>query len=129
MYKNKKALLLKLIFVSFPIQLATIMIYQQISIAMDIHLPFVFYLFSIPLIILISLLPISLGGLGVREATTVLVFSIGGISTNPALAVSLVYMSIYYMVSLIGGGLLIFRGAGITETRQLENDLLKTSLK
>jgi uncharacterized protein (TIRG00374 family) len=128
-YRNRRTLLMKLLILSLPIQLVTIVIYRQISMAMDIHLPFVFYLFSVPLIILISLLPISLGGLGVREGTTVLVFSIGGVSTDPALAISLAYMGIYYMVSLIGGLLLIFRSTGITESRHLKNDLLEDSKK
>ncbi|MBT8367484.1 MAG: flippase-like domain-containing protein [Deltaproteobacteria bacterium] len=108
-YRNKKALLVKTLFVSFPIQLVTILIYQIIAVSMGVNLHFIFFLFSVPLIILISLLPISFGGLGVREGMTVFMFSMAGVPKYAALSVSLVYLSVIYLVSLIGGFFLILR--------------------
>lgn len=113
LYKNKKMLLLKLLFVSFPIQIATIFIYKIIFASMDISVFFLVFLLSVPLIILISLLPISFGGLGVREGMTVFVFSMAGVPKDTALSVSLVYLSVIYLVSLIGGFFLIMRNVKI----------------
>lgn len=106
-------LLLKLLFVSFPIQIATIFIYKIIFASMDISVFFLVFLLSVPLIILISLLPISFGGLGVREGMTVFVFSMAGVPKDTALSVSLVYLSVIYLVSLIGGFFLIMRNVKI----------------
>lgn len=121
-YKNRKYLVVKILIVSFPIQLVTIMIYQQISVEIGIHLPFVFFLFTVPLIILISLLPVSFGGLGVREGATICTFSVAGVPTDVALSVSLIYMSITYLVSLIGGFLMILRNTKIAEMTKIKND-------
>lgn len=122
-YQNRRALLAKLLIISFPIQLLTIIIYQQVAFAIGVSLPFIFFLFTIPFIILISLFPISFGGLGVREGTTVLIFSMAGVSTDAALSISLIYLSIMYIVSLTGGLLLIFRGIKISQMQKIENDL------
>jgi len=121
-YNNKRVLLTKLIFISIPIQLIPIMIYKQISITMGVQLPFIFFLYTIPIIIFISLIPISFGGLGVREGSTVLIFSMAEVSTDVSLSISLIYLSITYLVSLIGGLFLIFRGTKIDKLTIVKKD-------
>lgn len=110
-YKNKKMLLGKLLLVSAPIQLITIGIYQQIAVQLNLRLPFPFYLLIVPLIIVISLVPVSFGGLGVRESATVLLLSLKNVPFDTALALSLGFLGVTYLVSIIGGVLWIFRGA------------------
>ena len=113
-YQKKKGLLRKLIFISFPIQLIIIMIYWQIALSIGVSLPFSFYLFSVPLITVISLAPISFGGLGVREGLTVMFFSTVGIAKEAALSISLIFLAITYLVSLLGGLFIIFsRGTSL----------------
>lgn len=102
-YRKRKRLLAKLIVVSFPIQLGTIFIYQIIAVSIGIHLPFYFFLFSVPLITLIALVPVTIGGLGVREGMTVLMFSAVGITQDVAVTMSLLYLVVSYVVSLVGG--------------------------
>jgi uncharacterized protein (TIRG00374 family) len=108
-FKNQKLLLLKLLVVSFPIQLITILIYKIISMSLSIDIGSLFLIFSVPLIILISLLPISYGGHGVREVVTVFMFSLAGVPKDIALGISLIYLSVILLVSLSGGFFLILR--------------------
>lgn len=118
LYKNKKYFLMKILIVSIPIQFNLIIIYHQIALSMSIFIPFIFYLFAIPFILIVSLFPISLGGLGVREAASVFVFSIAGVSEDAALSMALVATSITYLASLLGGIMFLFRGSNVIPTRK-----------
>jgi glycosyltransferase 2 family protein len=110
-YKSRKGFLSLLIVVSFPIQLGTILIYQLIASSLQINLPFIFFMYTVPVITLLSMLPISLGGLGVRESTTVIILVYAGVPRDVALSMSLTYLSIIYLVSFVGGICLIVRSA------------------
>ncbi len=67
--------------------------------------PFLIY---VPIINVISMIPVSLNGLGVRENSYVILFSRVGLDGEVSLAVSLVSFFIIFVLSLIGGFLFIF---------------------
>jgi len=71
-------------------------------IGQDISLFNVVILFSFPL--LVGLLPISVGGWGVREGTVVLAFGLIGVANEAALTGSIIYGLGLLLVSLSGGG-------------------------
>lgn len=114
-YKHRKMFFLKLVTISVPVQLMTILVYILIAASLSIELPFYYYLFGVPLIIIISLLPFSLGGLGIREAATVLIFGIAGTGSEAALSLAIMVTAVTYMSSLLGGLFLLFRGMSIRE--------------
>jgi len=62
----------------------------------------------VPIINVISMIPVSLNGLGVRENSYVILFSRVGLDGEVSLAVSLVSFFIIFLFSLIGGFLFIF---------------------
>ncbi len=99
----------KLMVASVPIQLIVILVYYELAMRLGICLPFASYLFLVPVITIIALLPISLGGLGVREGATVVMFSSAGVTVNDAVSLSLMFMGTLYLVSLIGGVVLLVR--------------------
>jgi glycosyltransferase 2 family protein len=70
-----------------------------------IHLPFSYFLILFPIVYLATVLPISIGGIGVREGVLVYFLSQSGVPTSDAISLSfLVYMN--RMISaLIGGGI------------------------
>lgn len=116
---------MKLLIISFPIQFSSIIIYHQVAISMNILIPFIFYLFAIPFILIVSLLPISFGGLGVREAAAVFVFAIAGVSEDAALSMALVAMSITYLASLVGGILLLLRDNKVIPDRKVKKEFFE----
>jgi len=57
----------------------------------------------VPLISLGGMLPVSVNGLGVREALYILLFGRVGASTELAVALALVYLAVTFVASLPGG--------------------------
>lgn len=68
-------------------------------------IPFLIY---VPIINVISMIPVSLNGLGVRENSYVLLFSRVGLGGEVSLAMSLLSFFIIFVYSLIGGVLFLF---------------------
>jgi glycosyltransferase 2 family protein len=62
----------------------------------------------IPPVMLITMLPISIAGWGVREATMGLAFGYAGLMTNEGVNVSLLYGAVYFIVGAFGGLVWIF---------------------
>ena len=62
----------------------------------------------IPPIMLITLMPISIAGWGVREATMGLAFGFAGLSANDGVNVSLLFGAVLFIVGAIGGRVWIF---------------------
>ncbi|MGK7058558.1 lysylphosphatidylglycerol synthase transmembrane domain-containing protein [Bradyrhizobium sp. 1050_B9_N1_2] len=62
----------------------------------------------IPPIMLITLMPISIAGWGVREATMGLAFGFAGLSANEGVNVSLLFGAVLFIVGAIGGLVWIF---------------------
>jgi glycosyltransferase 2 family protein len=100
--------LAKASFVSLVFDLLLIMVGYLIAISLDIRLPMgIFFLFT-PIISFSLTLPISVGGLGVREQTYILLFQAVNVSPETATAMSLLfYLLTTVFVGLIGGILYI----------------------
>ena len=83
-----------------------------IAYSLDVDQPIgIFFLFT-PLISVSLILPLSVGGLGVREQTYVSLFSTVGLSASVSVAMSLLnYTVTYLVIGLIGGGLYLLAGA------------------
>lgn len=76
------------------------------SIAVQVGFEQIFLL--IPPVILITMLPISIAGWGVREATMGLAFGWAGLMTNEGINVSLLYGAVSFVVGAVGGLVWIF---------------------
>jgi uncharacterized membrane protein YbhN (UPF0104 family) len=69
----------------------------------DIDVPFSFYLASLPLIGIVTLIPVSFNGIGVREGAFVYFLGLKGVEAEPALGLGLLFFSVQVGLSLIGG--------------------------
>ena len=89
---NKTMILYSLIYV-----LNIVVMHYLLSQAMGLNLDFKYYLFFVPIVTAITMIPISFGGLGVREVSFVLMLSQVGVSNEKAIAFSLImYISILF---------------------------------
>ncbi len=70
---------------------------------MNIHLPLPFYFASLPLVGIITLIPVSFNGIGVREGAFVYFFGLKGIAAEPAFGLGLLFFSVQVGLSLLGG--------------------------
>jgi uncharacterized protein (TIRG00374 family) len=90
--------------------------------ALGYHVPLIYFLALVPLSRFVTLLPISLGGIGVTEGAYVFAFALAGLSAPDALALA-VYMRLVGWVILIPAGLVFlydsirFKREGRTATR------------
>jgi hypothetical protein len=101
-YRNQKSTIGKALILSVLIQLTGISAVYLLAQGMGQHIPFIAFLIFLPLIILFTLIPVSISGLGIRESAFVLFFGLIGIKPEVATAISLSWFLTTSMGSLIG---------------------------
>ena len=62
-----------------------------------------FYFVALPMVNIMTMIPISFNGIGVREGAMVYFLGLKGIEPEPALALGLLFFSVQVVTSLIGG--------------------------
>jgi uncharacterized membrane protein YbhN (UPF0104 family) len=70
---------------------------------MGLDPPVVFYFAAFPMVAILTILPISFNGIGIREGGFIFFLGLKGISAEKALTLSLSFFAIQVMASLIGG--------------------------
>jgi hypothetical protein len=74
-----------------------------IGLSLGVKIDFVYFLIFLPIIGAITLLPIAMGGLGLREGLFVVYFAKAGVIKQLALAMSLLSFSFIIFYGAIGG--------------------------
>ena len=74
------------------------------------HVPFYFYCIAIPFVSLVTFLPISINGFGVRESTFVFIFSTMHVSSTSALLLALLMDAQVLFFGIVGGCLYLKMG-------------------
>jgi hypothetical protein len=105
--KKKKVVIIGIIY-SLLVQITIILINFFLSRSLGINLPFISLIAYIPLITIISLIPVTINGLGMRESAYVFLFSYYGIAREESLSLSLLFFATSVIASLVGGLLFIF---------------------
>jgi uncharacterized protein (TIRG00374 family) len=114
-YLYGSAVLLRALAASLVWNLVLILGYYFLSMAVGIDLSLWYYFLFVPIISALMLIP-SLGGLGIREGGTVLLFTQVGISESHSLAMALAY-DIYLLTNSFIGAML-YLAQGVREARQ-----------
>jgi len=103
MYRDKKRASFEAVVCSFVLQGLLVLDNYLVGTSLGLDLSPLHYFAYIPIICIVSMVPISINGLGVREGSYVLLFSRAGVPTFQALSLSLVFFFIGLACSLIGG--------------------------
>jgi uncharacterized membrane protein YbhN (UPF0104 family) len=90
------------------IQLANVVLVWFVGRAIDVEIPFTYYLVFVPLVTLLTLLPLSLNGMGIREGSTVLLLRPLGVGEGEALCLAILWFLVLTAVSLFGGIIYFF---------------------
>ncbi|MBC8176667.1 MAG: flippase-like domain-containing protein [Deltaproteobacteria bacterium] len=88
---------------SFCLQALGIGAIALLGAGIGIKLPLSFYFASLPLVFIITLIPISFNGIGVREGAFIYFFGLKGVEAEPALGLGLLFFSVQVALSLLGG--------------------------
>jgi hypothetical protein len=75
----------------------------SVGLSLGIDLPFIYYLSIFPLATLVSLIPISVAGLGTREATLISLFGLFGIAATKVFSMSIISLLIAGIIPAIIG--------------------------
>jgi len=123
LYRRRSATLIKTTFLSFVIHFLIFAQCYCLGRSLQISAGFMDYLTIIPLIMSISALPITPGGLGIREGLSVTMFSAFNVSASQSLPLSLMIYLISVVLSVIGG--LIFLGYTAGAGRTVREEMVE----
>ena len=102
-FKKYKMALVKILVFSFLLQFVVILNYYLAARALGIDLSLTSFLFIVPVVTTIAMLPISIGGMGLRENSLVFIMIALGAANDKAALCSLLTFIMLIIVGIIGG--------------------------
>ncbi len=102
-YRDKKGALAVAWSLSIAIHVGLAFVFLLTAAALGERVAVLYALMFVPMVTAFSSLPFSIGGLGLRDAATVFVFTKVGMSTEPAFAISLLSFGFMFLLGLLGG--------------------------
>ncbi len=108
-FKKFKVVLVKVFIYGFLLQFVVILNYYLASRALGIELGLTAFIFIVPIVLTIAMLPISIGGIGLRENSIVFILVAMGIINEKAAILSLILLAMYIFIGILGGILYIVR--------------------
>ena len=102
-YRRHGLLLANALAITLVLQSLVIGAYIMLALGTGLDLPVATFFALIPMVILASNLPISLGGLGVREGVLVALLVVVGVDKQQAISLSVLYLLINWIATLPGG--------------------------
>ncbi len=108
-YRRQKKVLLKIFLLSLLIQTMRIMTHVTAANAIGVDISWHYFFFFIPLVALAASLPISIGGLGVREQSAMTLFAQVGVAAAQTAAFEFLAYLISVLATLPGGVIFVLR--------------------
>ncbi|MTI79559.1 MAG: flippase-like domain-containing protein [Firmicutes bacterium] len=108
-YKKYPSTLALVLILSFTFQACLVLVNVFIFKAVGFQLPIYIHLLYIPVIMAVSMIPLSINGLGVREGMYVLLYGYAGVDATTAMLCSLLFFTLVTISSLAGGVIILFR--------------------
>jgi hypothetical protein len=119
-YRDRARSLPPVLGVAIIVQALRVIVHYEVSEAMGLNIPAIYFFLFVPVIAMFIALPISIGGLGVREGLGILFFcaAIPRLDSEEVLAMGLLAYVVGVVVSLAGGVLYLTRGPKPGRLRQ-----------
>ncbi len=102
-FRNQKRLIIKNFALSLIMQLIFSLSAYFISLALGTRISLIYFFILVPIISCISMLPVSIAGLGLREASSMYFFTKVGMSGEVALALAFLSFLFIFLFGLSGG--------------------------
>jgi len=102
-FRSKPLVLLKVFSISIIIQISFPVIFYLFALSFGVRVNPLFFFILVPIIMCVAVLPVTIAGLGTREAMAVYFFSKIGIEKSVALGISLMHFLFYISIGLLGG--------------------------
>jgi len=102
-FGNHKKIIVKNLVISVFIQSIAPITFFIIGLSLGLKINIIYFFIFLPIIGAITLLPISIGGFGIREATATIFFPKAGVASSAAIAMSLLNSFFIFVCGAIGG--------------------------
>ncbi len=102
-YRHFKPALAACLGLSFVLQIVRVVSFIAIAHAAAIDVPIVFLFLFVPLLMIIIMIPTSIGGIGLREGSTVAIFALVGLSSTDGFVLAFTSSVLSTVISLFGG--------------------------
>ena len=102
-FRKRPKVLLKTLLISFLSQVAVIFSFYFIFLALRLNPNIIYFFIFIPLISVIATIPVSIGGLGLRDTGSVFFFTKIGIAKDAAAAASLLNFFFIVIIGIVSG--------------------------
>jgi uncharacterized protein (TIRG00374 family) len=109
-FGRQPSLFIRTVLISLAVQSARIMTHYLVALSFGIKVQPVYFFLFIPIIAIMATLPISIGGIGLREQTGVVLFTLVGMTAVQAVAVEFASYLVAIGTSIPGGFLFAARG-------------------
>jgi hypothetical protein len=110
LYQGERRVMARVLVMSFASHFISIVVYYTIAESFFAAVPIAYFFLFIPVAGALTMLPISVGGLGVVEAALVFLFSQVGMPIERCVAMALVHRTLLVVASLPGGAIYIAHG-------------------
>lgn len=107
-FKRHKTVIIKNLLISLLVQVISPLTFYMIALSLGVEIDLIYFFVFLPIIGAVALLPISIGGLGLRDAATVFFFAKVGVAKDLSFAMSLLNSSFILMYAAIGGLIYVF---------------------
>ncbi|MFA5157075.1 MAG: lysylphosphatidylglycerol synthase transmembrane domain-containing protein [Candidatus Omnitrophota bacterium] len=108
LFGKDKRLVIKNIGLSILIQFTGPLAFYLIGLSLGIKISFTYFLVFVPIVGAITLLPLSIGGLGLRDASMIYFFAKAGVGKDLAFAMSLLNFVFILICGSLGGIIYVF---------------------
>lgn len=117
LYLRRPRLLMETAGLALLVQAANVLLVWMIGLAVAAPVPAAYYWVLVPMVTLLTMLPISLNGMGIREGGTALFLAPLGVGEGTALTLALLWFAVFAAAGLLGGGLYLLGGLPRPEGR------------
>jgi uncharacterized membrane protein YbhN (UPF0104 family) len=109
-YFHRPRLILGTTSLSLAIQGGNVILVWLVGLAIEAPVPASYYWIMVPMVTLLTMMPLSLNGMGVREGGTILFLSPLGVPHATAFSLALLWFAVFTTASLLGGLLYLIGG-------------------
>lgn len=120
---RKNHLVLKLLGFSLGIQFVRIYVHYLVGLSIGVEIDLIYYLYFIPMIGIVSALPISFAGFGPREYIAQALFMLVAVNAGDAILIQVLALMCAFIPSLIGGWIFFKRKGALKEKIRSESKI------
>ena len=108
-FGRNKSLFLRIVMLSLFIQSARILTHYLLALSVGVHVSLISFFLIIPIVAIVASIPISVGGVGLREQSAVILFAGIGLTSIDVISFELLAYCVAIVSSIPGGLFFMFR--------------------